>query len=162
MQVESRKRLRTHAMWSLTVFGLLSCGAWLASFPWWFLYEGPTVQVDMDFGRLYVAKRERGIIDTTGFTVLWREHSSRSWSRELHDWDWSMLWGFDWRRSGRDVEFQGPLWVLVPIAIAPAWFLARKDLRARSRVRAGRCPSCGYDRRGLVGDVVCPECGRRP
>jgi hypothetical protein len=29
----------------------------------------------------------------------------------------------------------------------------------RERERAGLCPSCGYDRRGLPADAHCPECG---
>jgi hypothetical protein len=34
---------------------------------------------------------------------------------------------------------------------------------ARGRVRRakGRCPSCGYDRKGLAMDAACPECGEK-
>lgn len=39
---------------------------------------------------------------------------------------------------------------------------AASVLRARSVLRGfrGRCRACGYDRRGLAADAVCPECGR--
>ncbi|HYE63347.1 MAG TPA: hypothetical protein VD997_15250 [Phycisphaerales bacterium] len=33
---------------------------------------------------------------------------------------------------------------------------------AQVRKAEGRCPSCGYDRRGLSPSVACPECGRAP
>ena len=31
--------------------------------------------------------------------------------------------------------------------------------RTRWNAKCNRCPSCGYDRRGLAIDAVCPECG---
>ena len=56
-----------------------------------------------------------------------------------------------------------PLWpgILVNmLVLGGAAFLvveSLRRLRARRRVRAGHCPACGYDMRGLA---ACPECGR--
>lgn len=33
-------------------------------------------------------------------------------------------------------------------------------IRPIIRARKGRCPHCGYDRRGIAVGAVCPECGR--
>jgi hypothetical protein len=65
-------------------------------------------------------------------------------------------WGFQW--EPRDV-LQIPLWAPFLAAAAPAAALWRPELRDRRRRRSGRCPSCGYDRRGLTPDAKCPECG---
>ena len=52
-----------------------------------------------------------------------------------------------------------PLWIpFLPFAVATGLFWL-PDYIAAKRVRAGRCPSCGYDRRGLAPDAACPECG---
>lgn len=45
------------------------------------------------------------------------------------------------------------------LLLAPAVVLWGPELRAARRSRKGRCPRCGYDRRGLVMDAPCPECG---
>jgi hypothetical protein len=47
------------------------------------------------------------------------------------------------------------LLLAVPTALLWAW-----ELRARMRLRGSHCLFCGYDRRGLGHDVVCPECGK--
>lgn len=54
-----------------------------------------------------------------------------------------------------------PLWALnvIPvIAFAAIWGVERFVRRRR----AGLCPSCGYDRRGLATPTAtCPECGAK-
>jgi hypothetical protein len=48
--------------------------------------------------------------------------------------------------------------VLLLLPAIPWAVQARRDRRARRRLAAGLCPSCGYDvRRGT--SVICPECG---
>jgi hypothetical protein len=69
---------------------------------------------------------------------------------------------FDWVQYPGVVYFSLPGWVVtVPLVTgtAAAW---RLDLLARRRERAGCCPKCNYDRRGLPGASVCPECGAVP
>jgi predicted RNA-binding Zn-ribbon protein involved in translation (DUF1610 family) len=71
----------------------------------------------------------------------------------------TMEWRFALGRFGRDVGFAIPLWaplLIAACATAVAW---RADARARRLARAGACPACGYDRRGLEVGRVCPECG---
>lgn len=72
---------------------------------------------------------------------------------------------FHWRPrlilNSRDLAVISiPLWTLIALfATPPALVLWRARLR-RLRIKAGRCPRCGYD---LAGNVtgVCPECGDR-
>ncbi|MFM9958667.1 MAG: hypothetical protein ACKVZJ_11365 [Phycisphaerales bacterium] len=45
-------------------------------------------------------------------------------------------------------------------AIVASICLGLTRLRAARRNRAGRCPACGYDRRGLADGTPCPECGQ--
>jgi hypothetical protein len=57
-----------------------------------------------------------------------------------------------------------PHWALVAVLlVAPGWrgaaFVYRR-CRGRVLVKAGRCPSCGYDLRATPGR--CPECGTAP
>lgn len=71
-------------------------------------------------------------------------------------WWWSYQTG-SWGRG-----LQLPIWMplsLTLIATAAAW---RLDVLARRRERVGFCPKCGYDRAGLGGAAVCPECGTPP
>lgn len=52
-------------------------------------------------------------------------------------------------------------WMLYSVLwLLPLWLVgaARRSLRRRG----GRCPTCGYDRRGLAHDAACPECGMTP
>jgi hypothetical protein len=68
-------------------------------------------------------------------------------------------------RGGRVGLPFGVYWpgMILDIAFYTVPFAAlRFAIRARQRSRhrrAGRCPSCGYDRRGIPPDAPCPECG---
>ncbi|MFT3685460.1 MAG: hypothetical protein QM783_11115 [Phycisphaerales bacterium] len=55
-----------------------------------------------------------------------------------------------WPGLVADVAIFSLLWGLVVVPMA---------LVIRSRMRRGRCLSCGYDLQGLAADVKCPECG---
>jgi hypothetical protein len=51
-----------------------------------------------------------------------------------------------------------PLWPAFLITAAGAAGLWRLD-RWAAAANKGRCPSCGYDLRGLASGAACPECG---
>ena len=79
--------------------------------------------------------------------------------------------GFGWLESDLGTSRNGrplgtrqllavPHWSLMTVfAIVPCLWILRRA-RARGRVRAGLCPSCGYDLRATPGR--CPECGTVP
>lgn len=50
---------------------------------------------------------------------------------------------------------------LCSLALSPLWIKIRAS-RFRGRTRPGHCPSCGYDRAGLMPLQTCPECGTTP
>jgi hypothetical protein len=76
-------------------------------------------------------------------------------------WEWSSFYmrnpvpSYD----GTDCYLRIPFWPLVPLLLTASVMLGWREVRDNRRVRAGRCRSCGYDRRGLAEDAPCPECG---
>lgn len=93
-----------------------------------------------------------------------------SWTGLTRDWNFYLnprprkerYWWFEWTREPgwQSWSLDTPMWVpaagLLLIGIA-AWI---PDVRAVLRRRRGRCPGCGYDRKGLDSAQPCPECGR--
>ena len=59
--------------------------------------------------------------------------------------------------SLRQVWF--PLWPIAAASLLITALAFRLDTLARRRERMNLCPKCHYDRTGLAGDAVCPECG---
>jgi hypothetical protein len=54
-----------------------------------------------------------------------------------------------------------PFWLAGALLFAVGVTMADFALGRKSRRRAaGLCVHCGYDRKGIAGDAVCPECGR--
>ena len=52
-----------------------------------------------------------------------------------------------------------PLWIPAALTLIPAGTVWIADSAARRRARMNLCPKCHYDRTGLAGNAVCPECG---
>lgn len=52
-----------------------------------------------------------------------------------------------------------PLWCLFAAVLIPTAMLWYRDSARYRRRHPLRCAGCGYDRRGLGFEVVCPECG---
>jgi hypothetical protein len=64
--------------------------------------------------------------------------------------------------------FYLPIWpglllntLIFSAAVFAAHWSSRAIIRRRRRAK-GRCAGCGYDRRGLTPDAMCPECGAAP
>lgn len=55
-----------------------------------------------------------------------------------------------------------PLLYLLPIPLIAGVLPLQSGVRARRRVLAGQCLTCGYSRAGLNADTTCPECGKDP
>ena len=55
-----------------------------------------------------------------------------------------------------------PSLALLAVCLVVIVLTARRDRRRQPdiRRRAGLCPWCGYDRKGVAADLPCPECGR--
>jgi hypothetical protein len=73
-------------------------------------------------------------------------------------WAW---WGAGVARSAGYRGASFPLWCIAIPALVTAALSWRPTLEQLRRERAGHCPGCGYDRRGL-GEAPCPECGLGP
>jgi hypothetical protein len=52
-----------------------------------------------------------------------------------------------------------PLWIPFVALAAPGVPLWTVHIRRRLRKRAGKCPMCAYDLKGLPEAAACPECG---
>jgi hypothetical protein len=110
-------------------------------------------------GRVHVSgmgfSKGRGVTQPDGWAVR-RSPSELGRPVVVPRWDW----GWDWHRTTGPVSYsymvRVPLWA----GVAPAGvvFAGRALWRWRTRPRAGRCASCGYDLAGLSEGAVCPEC----
>ncbi len=125
-------------------------------------------------GRGFMANVNRGLIQlhypAGGFIGSVLQASPRAsnlppalepmWAKEVHEWD--LLCWVQWHdgqyRNGRGI----PIWIAVLGALSLTSIAWRLDTLARRRTRLNLCPKCNYDRTGLVGGAVCPECGRLP
>jgi len=66
-----------------------------------------------------------------------------------------------WAR-GQVQGFVFPLWLPLTACSLPAAGFWWPEVRRRLQAKAGHCGKCGYDRRGIAAEIVCPECGSGP
>ncbi|HWH71605.1 MAG TPA: hypothetical protein VNT26_19690, partial [Candidatus Sulfotelmatobacter sp.] len=93
-------------------------------------------------------------------------------AKDTADYHWDFAWAglslvrettaaSTWHAGSSRYYLDLPYWLLLPTtALLPAIYLAttfRRHLRARRRLTAGLCPTCGYDLRATP--ERCPECG---
>jgi len=146
--VKSHPRIRKTAKWGSTVLMALLIVSWIGSawlhFSWrW--------------------QDESGFAISQGRVDTWGPANSTDWpqspgpylaqsgkARQGLRFDWKARWS-----SG----FSVPLWFPVLLGAGMTCLAWRLDSLARRRERAGLCPKCYYDRKGLPPDTVCPECG---
>jgi hypothetical protein len=78
---------------------------------------------------------------------------------EFYEWEFltGNLWELHWGEFSREYNIRMPAWI--PSVVLFIWptIVAIRTL-CKSPL-AGLCPACGYDLRGSVGSVSCPECG---
>jgi hypothetical protein len=116
-------------------------------------------------------------VDTAAHGWPWRCLASESWMIKAPTFR-PGLWPMQYREvlrgnlvlaettSGRTIMPLRPVWggLAADVALWSAgWLVLLRGFeigRAARRRRAGRCASCGYDRRGLDAGAACPECGR--
>jgi hypothetical protein len=138
-------RMRRVLLWGGAAVTVLLAVVWIGS-AWW------TFWWDMPHGGVFIIEAGRCVMRTpTGVgtrimrPVLWRNSAS-------------MEWWFRWALTGNSRCASIPFWAPLTLSAAITAFAWRKEAIARRRARQHACPSCGYDRRGLSSDTVCPEC----
>lgn len=150
--------------WTACILFLISAAgttAWAVSIRW-------TIFRMAQFGDAQGIKSGEFFIGRTT-PELRRELSTRTGRPLELEWTWQgsrrqtpMVWvpyprSFDSTPPGRSL-LTFPLWVPpVPCAALGLW-LWRRHRRKHRRSR-GHCPECGYNRAGIAGDALCPECG---
>jgi hypothetical protein len=164
-----RRRLRSIGKWVSTVLaiGLLALmvvGKWWNVIGVYTLASGGIAHIIAGSGIVLVGCRT----ENPGMPEGWSSDKSYEWT-----WAWGdpppggmhMLCGFFYiYRPGKSAVAGMTMLYPVLAATAGAALLWRADIKARRRERAmaNACASCGYDRRGLAGDVKCPECSTVP
>lgn len=132
--------------WSAIVLSAVTLVVWVGS-AWWavfYLHANSMQFVAAGGGRL---------------TVSWDpaprfNPAVGSWSVER--WTEPFVWWGVWASTK---AFAIPLWNPLPFTLGAAFYLWRRDRRARL---PGHCPACGYDLAGLSPGGPCPECGKAP
>jgi hypothetical protein len=151
----------------MTVFAVLVCAVWVASF-----WAAPYRRWHAVLGSVH-RMGEVGLMDCTLYRITAAREVGPGRMDQPHlveyDLNSNGLWVTNgirwWPLGGRVVPAEGYVvtWIrLWPFAtvlgVATAW-LWRQHFVQRGLFRAGLCP-CGYSRAGLAVDAPCPECGR--
>jgi predicted RNA-binding Zn-ribbon protein involved in translation (DUF1610 family) len=148
--VKPHPRIRKTVKWGGAVVSVLVVVLWVGSGWWTVGYVSPSGDwVEVSVGSLGICH---------GFHTPGATAPSPGWF--VHREKPLLLWFFGWYSQPHwALWFFVPLWVPAAatlLATAAAW---RLDALARRRAKAGHCPKCGYDLRGLREGAVCPECG---
>ena len=143
--VKPHPKLRKTVKWSAAVVAVLLVIAWAESaVATVYLWDCGGKWMCLHFGGLVA-----GVDDQSGFVGrLGRTPGT-----------FGVEWGFGaaWSAGGGYLGI--PLWCPAAITLAACLIASRLDSLARRRERKHLCAKCGYDRRGLASDMVCPECG---
>ncbi len=143
-------KLRKTIKWGGAALTVLLVVVWIGSM-WWGvllpLSSADTLAIEAGSASIQHAPRMVSLIAPDGWILARTSepfHFKPSWESVPPTW-----------------KLDIPLWFLALPAsttAAAAWHL---DARAHRRARLNLCPTggCNYDRTGLAGDAVCPECG---
>ena len=91
------------------------------------------------------------------FELKWRKHLTQTVHLERREF-WASRPGMDLNIDEHHSIVGFPGWIILIIAILPCMNLIMHRWRIRSRLREGRCLSCGYILLHRQGEK-CPECG---
>jgi len=144
-----RRIARKLTKWTCTLGVVLIASAWATSSTYLLRYNGRAWTAQFYAGALMVFEEpSRRPYWSVGALTNPVKDRSTQWSFRL--------------MGGPPVVIVVPLWAPLLVAAITASVLWPMDHRADRRGRVGRCPKCGYDRRGLAADAKCPECGTVP
>jgi hypothetical protein len=128
---------------------------WIASGRWYFAIGHGHWYASVEVGVLHFTVQQghqllpvRAV--SFGSTVAHRAPARWYWSFKSEE-----LRGGVWTGFTLQVPLWAP-WCVLAAGSAAAWSV---EVLARRRARGGLCPDCRYDRAGLPGGAVCPECG---
>ncbi len=159
-------RIRKAVKWGGLVLTVVLTVVWVASAWWvavWAARDGHLILIGS--GRAVYAHEPRFL--TGGLRPGWSfgqsgvplsPSAARGFPRRKPEFRWWFGTSDSTRRTGSAL----PLWCPALLMVIPTTLAWRFDLLARRRARIGACPTCGYDRRGITGDLSCPECGTQP
>lgn len=145
-----RSRLRKTTKWGGLAATVPLAAVWIGSVRW---------------SGVYVIQ-SGALIGTDGSALCWRGALPTgvhvppgfSWGREAGRLNWLLF--VDVSMGLR--YYYIPLWIPFALACIPTVIMWRNDRRLSGCTRPDLCDACGYDRRGLAPDAVCPECGVAP
>jgi hypothetical protein len=84
-------------------------------------------------------------------------------SSVTHDWRPRLRWSFGWNhRASGFTCLTVPIWSLLIAVAIPTTMAWRLESLAHRCARVDLCLNCNYDRRGLLAESPCPECGFLP
>jgi len=144
-------RIRKLVKWSGAVVSLVFAVAWIGS-SWWSIGRMTNTGFSVIVQSACVEVADPGLSGVSLPAAQWAKGGPH----------FSLVWWFKWQTLGSGWDLVVPLWAPVLLAVlvtAAAW---RRDAFAKRIERAGHCSKCGYDRRGLPTDSLCPECGATP
>ena len=155
-------RIRKTIMWGSAALTVLLLVVWIGS-GWWrgaHWSVGGVVSVALDDGRACIqcdalkqASTPQEVIE--GPRITERGYIHLHYENEptgVEHW-------FSGGTTSRGWWLHVPLWLSALASLGITALAFRLDTLARRRARMNLCPKCHYDRTGLAGDAVCPECG---
>jgi hypothetical protein len=151
--VTRRRRVRTFGKWAGAAVTVLLLIVWAGS-AWW-MVRGPLTQ------RTHL-QIVAGRVDVIRFGPKSEMPAMMPWQRlERHRMPFRWWFGTKTYVSAPiQYDVAGiPLWSLLLLTGVPTAWMFRTDWKRRRIERAGLCPKCGYDLRGLPDGRACPECG---
>ena len=125
---------------------------WIQSARWQFGWQGPSGNDAVLYrGTLFISWGETW--GPAGFPHGWRAYPEKD----------PLIWAFRFEPNSRAANLGWnvwiPMWAPTALCVLITALAFRLDTLARRRARMNLCAKCHYDRTGLAGDAVCPECG---